>query len=264
MERPRASVASCWLRRLLVIAGALGLHAIGLGGFALAALIFPEPPHVLPDDGERVELRVSEPLPPPPVVESTVPQAPSPIIAPPTKPKAVRQPPPPDPVDVPAEPPPATSTPERRRVVGLSFESTVSSGGNGPSFATGNTRMGSTARRAEEPNSAPRLAPNRVATRRPTTAGGTFTKPSRVAPVEPAYPELLRARGIEADVVVFISISAEGAVESARVVKGSPQQEFNDAALVAARAQRFTPATRNGEAVPYTLKYTYRFRLDRT
>ena len=63
---------------------------------------------------------------------------------------------------------------------------------------------------------------------------------------------------------MFISISTEGAVENARVVKGSSYPEFNDAALVAARAQRFTPASRNGNAVPYSLKYTYRFRLDRT
>ncbi len=248
-----------WPRRFAVVAGTVAVHAIGLGGFAIASWLFPEPPHVAPPSTERVELRVVEP---PPPVEAEVPAAPAPVETP-APPAPRRQLAPPDPIDV-AEPAPAPApkTPERRRIVGLSFESTVSSGA-GPRFATGNTRMGSTARTAEEPGAAPELSPNRAATRLPA-AGGTFTKPTRIAPLEPEYPELLRARGIEADVVVFVSISASGAVERARVVKGSGHDEFDAAALAAARAQRFNPATRDGVAVPYSLKYTYRFRLDRT
>jgi protein TonB len=121
--------------------------------------------------------------------------------------------------------------------------------------------MGSTKAVAEDPTRVEKIERrnlNRAATRIP---GSRLTKPRRLGAVEPIYPELLRVQGIEADIVVTITIAADGSVTTVDVIKGAAE-EFDAAAVAAARQQRFEPATRNGEPVPYTLKYTYRFRLD--
>ncbi len=172
-----------------------------------------------------------------------------------------------DPVNVPTVPP--KNIPPVRKVVGISFESTVT-GGNGPATAVGNTRMGATGRRAEDPSKVqavgggpyrgPGTAPNRIATAIPTE-GISLVKPKRISSVTPEYPSVLKAQGIEGDVAVLIRISAEGAVRDARVIKGSGQPAFDKAALDAAKKERFSPAVRGGEPIEYTLKYTYRFRV---
>jgi protein TonB len=202
-----------------------------------------------------VQMREHPPEPPPP------PPAPPPPekLAPPP-PRVVKLPPP-------RTPPPATAPPPR--VVGLSLESTAE-GGEGPSFAVGNTRAGTTAPQAEAPSEVPPTPPpapsaptaaNQVATRIPT-AGISYTMPRRRAPSKPPYPETLKAQGIEADVSVVVSIDAAGRVSSVKVVKPSPYPEFNEAARRAASAEQFDPATRDGVPIPYPLSFTYRFRLE--
>jgi len=143
----------------------------------------------------------------------------------------------------------------RRRIVGISFESTVA-GGNGPKFAVGNSRLGRTDRIASEPQSRP---PNRVATRTP---GAVVVKPSRIERIEPDYPALLRAQGIEGDVMVLIAIDSRGKVERVELLRPARHEELNRAALDAAGRERFSPATKDGEPIRYTLRFTYRFRLD--
>ena len=225
---------------------------------------------------QHIEVTMIEPPPPPEpvepveVVEEPEPE-PEPKLAPPP-PKAEPKPepppdptsePPPDPVDIPAEPPPAAPAkpaPPRRRIVGLSLESTTSAGG-GPAFAVGNTRMGQTAKTAADPDTVEKLTPNRAATRIPTI-GVKVTKPKRTVEAKPDYPPLLREQGIEADVVLSITVSTRGAVASVRVIKGSEHPEFDAAAVSAAKQQRFSPATRAGTPITYTLKYTTRFRLN--
>jgi periplasmic protein TonB len=205
-----------------------------------------------------VEMRERPPEPPPPP-----PPAPPPPETPaPPPPRVVKLPRPRTPPPEPATPPP--------RVVGLSLESTAE-GGEGPSFAVGNTRAGSTAPQAEAPREVPPIPPpmappapaaaNQVATRIPT-AGISYTMPRRRAPSKPPYPETLKAQGIEADVSVMVSLDATGRVSSVKVVKPSPYPEFNEAARRAASAEQFDPATRDGVPIPYPLSFTYRFRLE--
>ncbi len=171
-----------------------------------------------------------------------------------------------DPVDVPEVSKPF---PPARRVVGISFESTVE-GGQGPSLAVGNTRMGEggeivapssvksqTGESFKGPGAA---AENRVASFIPTE-GDSLVKPKRKGTVEPQYPSLLKAQGIEGDTTVLVRISETGEILDVKVVKGSGQKAFDDAALVAAKKERFEPALRNGAPIPYTLKYTYRFQI---
>lgn len=161
-----------------------------------------------------------------------------------------------------AAPPPSAEPPPR--VVGLSFESTVS-GGSGPSFATGNSQLGRTADVAAEPTSVkPRRAGdgfNRRARINPG-AGGDLVLPKRVQEIEPDYPPDLRALGVEANVVVRVLVSAAGLVTRARIIRGADNDAFDRSARAAALREKFQPATLGGVATEYELSFTYRFRLD--
>lgn len=160
------------------------------------------------------------------------------------------------------------------RIVGLSFESTVGEGdGDGPSFATGNTRLGETDKIAVKKEDVPKERPASVdGTEKPTVAnqaatripskGVTFTEAKwRGAQIKPEFPPTLKAQGVESDVDVLVFIDATGKVTNVKILRESPYPEFNDAAKKAALAQAWEPATRNGEPMPSTKKYAYRFRL---
>jgi TonB family protein len=235
----------------------------------------PPPPIPLPIE-EEIEEVVLAPLPPdfvpkdptPPKPQATKRKAP-------TKKRIIKRPdaelPPKDPI----VPPP------RRRIPGIGFSSTTP-GGKGPAFATGTTRMAETGSTAVDPNIAKQEpegqdvgTPNgkgngtgktatreqRIASNIPTR-GSVFAKPKRTKPNKPPYPTTLKAQGIEGDVQVRVTISAKGKVTKVSVLKGSGHKAFDDAATQAAMAESFTPATRDGNAVEYTLSYSYRFRIE--
>jgi protein TonB len=278
-------------RRVAAAAG-FGLAAAALQGSLLLGAtllgrVFPNSPEAPADRAaERVVVRVvepspapaaPEPVPAPPEEPAAPAPEPTPVEAPRPKP-APRQPepgPPADPVDADSPEPEASPGP-RRRVVGISLESTVSAG-DGPAFAVGNTRMGRTGEQAEDPAGAGRLGPgargtpgagsggapagpNRASTLVPA-AGSELVKPVRLAAVEPLYPALLEAAGKEGSVGMMIRISAAGAVQEVRVVRSSGYPEFDEAAREAALRERFSPARRDGQPIDYTLKYNYRFRI---
>ena len=276
---------------LCYIIGAAMLHAVVFYGLSRSPMDADRrlSPVTQP---EKVTVRITEPkiTPPKPVPAPEPEQIPAPektVVAPEKEPVAAAPRPvktvrsrkatpsepdvPVDPIDIPDQAP-APAEP-RRRVVGINFESTIQ-GGNGPAFAVGNTRMGETGNLAEDAKDIDPLTgrpyrpgakralptPNKVSTAIPT-AGVTLTKPKRLSSVQPAYPALLKTQGIEGDVAVLIQIDTEGRVTSVKMVKGSGYPEFDEAATAAALKERFSPAVRNGEAIDYTLKYTYRFRV---
>jgi periplasmic protein TonB len=251
--------------RLLIVAALLHgliLTVVFLGN-ALVGKATTERPR------DRLQVRivpVEKKRPPPPLPEEPrleepkiVPADPPPVeakakVRPKRPPQAVL----PDPV---SPPPPKAPAAPARRVVGVSMESTVE-GGQGPAFAVGTSRMGETGDQAVEPRAAAEEVPaNRVSTRF-ADADAPVVPPKRLDPVAPEYPALLREQGIEADVVVVVSIGVDGRVLDVKVANPSPQPPFNEAAIAAARRERFAPATRAGEAVPYTQRYTIRFRLN--
>lgn len=243
---------------------------------------------------ERVVIRIVDPPPieePPPVDEPEVVEAPPPPDFAQPEPKAEPEPkpdkpPPPPPkrklVEV-AEPPPSelpatpepTPQPQRRRIVGLSLESTVS-GGSGPSFATGTSRMGRTERRAEDPKvaakppagpqqrtaTAPQPVYQQRAAARIPTRDAVFVKPKRAKPSKPPYPEQLKAQGIEGQVLVRVDIAPAGHVTNVTILSGSGHAAFDEAARKAALSETFVPATRDGKPVAFTLSYHYRFRME--
>ena len=121
--------------------------------------------------------------------------------------------------------------------------------------------------RAPEPAAPPptptpaATARNQAASRIPV-AGVQYTPPKRKRPHEPAYPETLKAQEIEADVTVMVSIDSTGKVTHVKIIRAAQYPEFNEVAQKTAIEEEFEPATRDGNAIPYTLSYTYRFRLE--
>jgi periplasmic protein TonB len=216
---------------------------------------------------ERLQVRIVpvEKKPPPPPEEPRVeeprivPAEPPPVEArPKVRPKRPPQAVLPDPVSPPPAKAPAAPA---RRAVGVSMESTVE-GGQGPAFAVGASRMGETGDHAAPPRAPAEEVPVNRASTRFADADAPVVPPKRLDPVAPEYPALLREQGIEADVVVVVSIGVDGRVLDVKVATPAPQPSFNEAAIAAARRERFAPATRAGEAVPYTQRYTIRFRLN--
>lgn len=271
LAAPRASFASRGAGLAGLLFAAFVAHGAVLGGFYGVNTVFGGP-RIDKKPEERIELVVVQPEPPPPPVEVPEPEPEAPEAPEPKKPKPKpkpkkKVPPPPDPIDQPPEP----KTPPKkkaRRIVGLSLGSTTK-GGSGPSFSVGNTRMGRTEDKAEDPNAAkplPRAAAersNRKASRLPIGLGGKkLKKPKYAGPrLEPAYPSDYRSQGLQAKITVEVKIGKNGRVSSARIVRGSAHKKFEVAALAAAKKQRWVPAKRGDEPIAYTLTYSYQFRV---
>jgi TonB family protein len=272
LERRDSRALSALAAIRIVIAAAV-IHAGVIVSFAVVGHLVGQQQTYHPP--ERLSVRIVETPPPPPVVEEP-PVEPAPVVPefePITPPKRT---------DAPAKAPPKTQDapeptkepdPATRRIVGLSLESTVE--GNGPSFATGTSRMGRTdthavdptrAQRAPAPETAPAAAPRpggaqRAASHIPTR-DTQFEKPKRVRPNRPEFPAALKAQGIEGDVTVRVDIAASGAVTNVTIVGSSGHPAFDEAAKRAAASERFAPAMRDGSPVPFSLSYSYRFRIE--
>lgn len=78
--------------------------------------------------------------------------------------------------------------------------------------------------------------------------------------VSPSYPEAARAQGIEGSVALELVVDESGAVESARVVRGVGHG-LDEAAVAAARAFHFAPATRGGHPVRVRMAWSVDFRF---
>ena len=245
-----------------LVLGSAVTHALLVGAGVLVAFLVPDDDEEKEDGPVAVEVREREEEKPP---EPDKPPEPPPVDLTPRRIEKASKPPP-----RPPDPPPSSEPPPRappRRVVGINLESTVG-GGSGSTFAAGETRSGATEKTAADP--ARKKAPppsdqagtgNKQATRIPT-AGVKLVLPRRKKPAVPDYPPALKAQGIEADVPVMVSLDATGAVTAVKILKSSGHPELDEAARKAALAESFEPATRDGVAIPYTLSYTYRFRLE--
>jgi len=270
-----------------LIGAAVVLHVVATAGISGASWVIGLGGDIVAVDDEPVEVAIVDtpdpaPEPAPDVVEpepGPTPQSdpiepeptPDPTTDPDPDPKPKRAKPArdPNPPETPAQP----NAPQPPRVVGLELESTVT-GGDGPAYATGNTRTGKTSRTAVDPRSVgrrsapppptppapPAANPNRTASDIPGSKV-VVVKPKRVRKVKPDYPELLRARGIEGTVVVRVTIDERGVVTTVDIVAGSSHDELDRAAREAALREQFTPATRNGAPVEFSLTFSYHFRL---
>lgn len=85
--------------------------------------------------------------------------------------------------------------------------------------------------------------------------------PKAIKQVNPRYPDLARKGGVEGKVLVEVLIDLNGEVESARVIKASPENFFDEAALEAARQWEFSPATQRDKPVKVLYQIPFNFRL---
>jgi TonB family protein len=94
--------------------------------------------------------------------------------------------------------------------------------------------------------------------------GGRLHTTEVVSADRPAYPDSLRAQGIEGRVTVQVNVDTSGRVEpGSAVVVQSPNAGFNQAALAFVYTARFRPATRHGHPVRAVVEVPIDFKLDR-
>ncbi len=95
----------------------------------------------------------------------------------------------------------------------------------------------------------------------PAPVAEVFVPPAFRVRQEPAYPDRARRAGVEGVVVVRISLTAAGLVRDVELTQGSGSRLLDEAALAAARASTFVPASRNRAPVEAEAVASYRFEL---
>ena len=86
--------------------------------------------------------------------------------------------------------------------------------------------------------------------------------PRPLARLKPIYPPQARMRRIEGEVVVEFIVNAEGTAQDIVVVSSRPGDIFATAAVRAIERWRFTPGTKDGEAVATRVRQKVAFKLD--
>jgi TonB family protein len=119
---------------------------------------------------------------------------------------------------------------------------------------------------APAPAAAPTPAPAAAPAPAPAAAPAPALPPTLVPPqltrfVHADYPPAAQAAGQEAAVVLQLALDAQGAVQEVTVLAPAGDG-FDEAAVAAARQLGFTPATVEGQPVPVTIRFTYRFVLE--
>lgn len=103
--------------------------------------------------------------------------------------------------------------------------------------------------------------PKVVAVAPPPPVAEVYVPPAFRTRQEPAYPERARRAGLAGVVGVRIVLAADGAVRQVEVTASSGSRLLDEAALEAARASTFEPATRNQAPVASEAVANYRFEL---
>jgi protein TonB len=91
-------------------------------------------------------------------------------------------------------------------------------------------------------------------------AGGAIVPPRKTRDVRPVYPEPLRQRRVQGEVLLEAVISPSGCVTGLKVVRGV-EPGLDIAALQAVTGWRFTPTLLDGVPVPVIMTVTVTFRL---
>jgi TonB family protein len=114
-----------------------------------------------------------------------------------------------------------------------------------------------TARRPQTPSAdpAPSAAPG------PIRVGGNIKPPAKTKHVSPAYPEGLRAAGLEGNVKLDVLIDVDGKVASVRVMNSIVHPELAQAAATAVRQWEFTPTLLNGVPAQVAMTASIAFNL---
>ena len=87
-------------------------------------------------------------------------------------------------------------------------------------------------------------------------------KPKSIKSARPKYPEYAKKMRIEGSVRLSFILDEKGIVQDVKIIKATPENTFENAALTAVKNWRFTPATKDGKAVKVKMVITLNFRLD--
>jgi protein TonB len=115
-------------------------------------------------------------------------------------------------------------------------------------------------------SSAPVLAPSPAPPQQGTREGDVVeidsvdTIPRPIQPIHPAYPPMAAHQKAQGNVILTAFISETGAVLDVKVLRGAPFG-FDEAAMRAVRAARFTPATKDGKRVRTWMPIPINFTL---
>jgi protein TonB len=80
--------------------------------------------------------------------------------------------------------------------------------------------------------------------------------------ISPIYPIRARRAGIEGTVTVALTITRDGSVKNAKIIKAEPRGVFDRAVLRAVRGWRFKPKVVDGEAVEWRAQKQIVFKLE--
>ncbi len=94
----------------------------------------------------------------------------------------------------------------------------------------------------------------------PVADAPKLAPPKIVTTIEPEYPAAKKAAGQGAVVVLTLTIDAAGNVQDA-VVATSGGEDFDEAALAAAKALVFEPATKDGHPIAARIPWTFTFAI---
>lgn len=108
---------------------------------------------------------------------------------------------------------------------------------------------------------APPPEPGPVKAPEPVRVGGTIRNPIKVFNVDPVYPPMAQAAGVQGIVIIEATIGEDGRVINARILRSKPL--LDQAALAAVQQWRFTPTMLNGQPVPVIMTVTVHFTLNR-
>ena len=89
--------------------------------------------------------------------------------------------------------------------------------------------------------------------------GGDIKEPRKIRDVRPVYPQVAMAARVEGIVIIQATISKEGSVIDAKVLRSQPL--LDQAALDAVTQWTFTPTTLNGVPVEVLMTITVNFTL---
>jgi TonB family protein len=88
-----------------------------------------------------------------------------------------------------------------------------------------------------------------------------ITPPAPIQREAPAYPQAVRAIGVEGTVEVALTVLRDGSVGWVQVVRAEPRGYFEQAAAIGVRQWRFRPAARDGEPIECRMHARVRFAL---
>jgi protein TonB len=90
--------------------------------------------------------------------------------------------------------------------------------------------------------------------------GGQIKEPKKLKNVPPVYPDIARQARVQGVVILECTISPQGKVTEAKVLRGIPL--LDQSALDAVKQWVYTPTLLNGVPVPVIMTVTVNFRLN--